>query len=247
MTPDDIPVEPDRREPAYERLARELRDQIISGELAPGDQLPAEAEMQRRYGVSRSTIREALRVLSSQNLLMTTRGVTGGSFVVRPEPRMIADHLQTSLGLLTSATGSVNDLLEVRSLMEVPAAGLAARRRTKDELEAVRATLFDPHDVDVDHMFQANRNFHGKLLSAAGNPVLEIVTRPIFAVLQERLQREEAGTRFWTRVDRDHREIFGYVESRDEQGAREAQAAHLDHLRSTYTRIDRAARGIDTP
>lgn len=239
----EVAADAGSREPAYERLARQLREQIVTGALAPGDQLPAEAEMRRRYDVSRSTIREALRVLSSQNLLVTTRGVTGGSFVVQPDPRRIAGHLQASLGLLTSATGSMNNLLEVRRLLEVPAAGLAARRRTRAQLEAVRATLFDPSEVvDVKDMFRANRDFHGTLLEAAGNPVLEAVTRPIFSVLQDRIQREGANRRFWFKVDRDHREIFGYIEARDDEGACEAQAAHLGHLRSTYTRFDRQRR-----
>lgn len=181
-------------------------------------------------------------MLSSQNLVITTRGVTGGSFVVQPDPTHIATFLQTSLGLLTSASGSVNDLLEVRALLEVPAAAIAARRRTKAELEALRETMFEPRGVDVQEIFAANRNFHGVLLAAAGNPALEAVTRPVFRVLQDRFHREKASARFWTRVDHDHREILGYVESKDEEGASAAQAAHLGHLRATYTRIDRERR-----
>jgi DNA-binding FadR family transcriptional regulator len=230
------------RPPAYIRLADDLREQIVSGELAPGDQLPAEAEMQRRYEVSRSTIREALRVLSSQNLLLTTRGVTGGSFVVHPEPRAIADHLQTSLGLLTSSMGSVNDLLEVRRLLEVPAAGLAARRRTKAQLEAVRNTLTDHADTSSEDLFRVNRDFHGALLMAAGNPVLETLSRPLFAVLQERIARTGVSPSFWRKVDRDHAEIFGFLEAQDADGAQHAHAAHLDRLRPTYIRFDRERR-----
>jgi DNA-binding FadR family transcriptional regulator len=228
--------------PSYERLARQLREQIISGELLPGDQLPSETEMCERYVVSRSTIREALRVLSSQNLVVTTRGVNGGSFVVQPQPTHIAEYLRTSLGMLTAATGSINDLLEVRRQLEVPAAGLAAKRRTKAQIEAIRATMFDPTDMDLATIFESNRDFHHQLLQAAGNPVLEAVTGPIFAVLRDRIDREEVGRRFWARVDKDHREILGYLEDRDSGGAEQAQAAHLDHLRSTYNRYDRERR-----
>lgn len=228
--------------PSYDRLARRLREQIIAGELLPGDQLPSETEMCERYDVSRSTIREALRVLSSQNLVITTRGVNGGSFVVQPQPTHIAEYLRTSLGLLTAGTGSINDLLEVRRQLEVPAAGLAAKRRTKAQIEAIRSTMFDPMDVDLTTIFQNNRDFHHQLLQAAGNPVLEAVTGPIFAVLRDRIHREEAGRRFWVRVDKDHRDILGYLEDRDAEGAEQAQAAHLDHLRSTYNRYDRERR-----
>jgi DNA-binding FadR family transcriptional regulator len=121
----------------------------------------------------------------------------------------------------------------------VTAAGLAARRRSAEDIRALTGALFDPRTVDPEHVFEANRNFHVTLLRAAGNPMLEAVTRPMFGVLNERFLRVQASRRFWFRVDRDHREILAAVEAGDAGGAREAQHAHLEHLRTTYTRIDR--------
>ncbi len=231
------------RSPAYQELAGTLREQILSGALQPGDRLPIEPELCRLHGVSRSTVREALRVLSSQNLVVTTRGVSGGTFVVHPQPDQISSYLQASFSLMTAAPGSsVRDLLEVRELLEVPAAGLAAQRRTAAHLQQLRGTLFDPRTVDVDHVFQDNRNFHVTLLVAAGNPLMEAMTRPMFGVLNERFLRDQAPARFWYRVDRDHREILAAIEAGDAEAARQAQHDHLEHLRSTYTRIDRQRR-----
>ena len=88
--------------PAYQELANRLRDQILAGTFTPGDRLPIEPELSALYGVSRSTVREALRVLSSQNLVTTVRGVTGGTFVIRPEPDQISSYLQASFSLLTA-------------------------------------------------------------------------------------------------------------------------------------------------
>lgn len=68
--------------PAYAVLAGHLRSRILSGELQPGERLPGEAELTAEFGVGRSTIREALRSLASQNLIETTRGVTGGASVM---------------------------------------------------------------------------------------------------------------------------------------------------------------------
>ncbi|MGY1694709.1 MULTISPECIES: FadR/GntR family transcriptional regulator [unclassified Geodermatophilus] len=231
------------RAPAYQELARTLREQILAGELRPGDRLPIEPELCRLHGVSRSTVREALRVLSSQHLVTTTRGVSGGTFVVHPQPGHISSYLQTSFALMAAAPGSsVRDLLEVRELLEVPAAGLAAERRTAAHLQQLRGTLFDPRTVDVDHVFQDNRNFHVTLLVAAGNPLVEAMTRPLFGVLNERFLRDQAPARFWYRVDRDHREILAAIEAGDAEAARQAQHEHLGHLRTTYTRIDRQRR-----
>jgi GntR family transcriptional repressor for pyruvate dehydrogenase complex len=229
--------------PAYAVLADDLRRRIVDGQFRPGDKLPIEPEMCASYGVSRSTLREALRLLASQNLVTTVRGVNGGTFVAHPRPDQISDYLTTSLSLLTDGTQvSVDQLLEIRELLEVPAAGLAATRRDEDDLAALRASLFDPSAVDPAEIYEPNRHFHAVLLKAAGNPLLDVVTRPVFAVLNERFLREHAPPRFWHRVDADHREILRHVEAGDERGARAAAHAHLGHLRSTYISIDRDLR-----
>lgn len=233
----------DPRVPAYQELADTLRDRILAGELGPGDRLPVEPELSAEYGVSRSTVREALRVLASQNLVTTTRGVAGGSFVAHPQPEQISDYLEASLGLLALSAGlTVDALLEARDLLEVPAAGLAASRRTAEQVEELRDTLFDPRTVGPASLFSHNRTFHAVLLRASGNPLVEVLARPVFRVLNERFLRERAPARFWSRVDRDHREIFAAIEARDAEAARDATHRHLLALRSTYVRIDRARR-----
>ncbi|WP_327084979.1 FadR family transcriptional regulator [Nonomuraea sp. NBC_01738] len=226
--------------PAYQNLAADLRDRIVNGEFRPGDRLPVEPDLSARYGVSRSTVREALRLLASQNLITTTRGVSGGSFVVVPRPDQISAYLRTSLGLLAVDTQvNVDQLLEIRDLLEVPATALAASRRTQDDLDELHAALFDPATLPVERMWEPNRRFHQVLLRASGNPLLAVVAQPVFQVLEEGLKRDEAPAGFWLQVDRDHREILAYVAAGDEQGAREAAHAHLTHLRSTYVDIAR--------
>src|SRR5213083_2811642 len=118
------------RAPAYQLLADDLREQITSGQLRPGERLPTEPELCVRSGVSRSTVREALRLLASQHLIVTTRGVTGGSFVAHPDAAQLSEALSTGLTLLSnSAEVGLADLLELRRALEIPAAGLAAVRR----------------------------------------------------------------------------------------------------------------------
>src|SRR5437660_12707886 len=127
------------RSPAYQQLADELREQITSGRLRPGQRLPTEPELCLRTGVSRSTVREALRLLASQHLIVTTRGVTGGSYVAQPDPARLAESLTGGVRMLLSYTPvGVDDLIEVREMVEVPAVGLAARRRTEEDLAALR-------------------------------------------------------------------------------------------------------------
>lgn len=234
---------PDAAETAYERLAATIRQQILSGELSAGDRLPREPELTDAYQVSRNTAREALRSLASQGLLVSKRGVGGGTFVAHPSPQQISDSLGAGIGLLaTNDRIPVSALLDIREMLEVPAAEIAAFRRTDAELDGLRSALFDPAAVDPSHVFSSNREFHTRMLRATHNPLLEVVAQPVFRVMKERFLRENAPHKFWNRVDQDHREILGYVEVRDQAGAREATRAHLRYLRATYETIDRSSK-----
>ena len=228
----------------YERVAGELRQMIVEGELRPGDRLPAEGELTSRMGVSRGTLREALRVLSSQNLLTSARGVNGGTFVAEPSTDDVVAYLETSLTLLSRSVVSSANLLEMRSQLEVPAAELAARRRTEEDLRRLEASVCSPAppgsgpDLLDSGRRQMNSDFHLHLLRAAGNPVLEMTARPVFSVLSQRFRRDEPGPAFWARVCAEHAEILGQIRDRNSRGARRAMRAHLAGLRDTYIRID---------
>lgn len=221
--------------PAYQALAETLRDRILSGELEPGHRLPVEPELSAAYGVSRSTVREALRVLASQNLVETTRGVLGGSFVAHPRPHQISSYLQSSISLLTGAKEiSVEALLEARDLLEVPAAGLAALRRTRVHVEALEESLVDRGAADPSARHALGVEFHVTLLRSAGNPLLEVLARPVYGVLAERFDPAPLSAAFWAEMDDDHRRIVEAVRRRDVDGAREATRAHLAALRPAY-------------
>jgi GntR family transcriptional regulator, transcriptional repressor for pyruvate dehydrogenase complex len=107
-------------------------------------------------------------------------------------------------------------------------------------VEELRDTLFDPSTVDPETIFEHNRMFHAVLLRASGNPLVEVLARPVFRVLYERFLREQAPAPFWSEVDRDHRVILAAVAARDAAAARAATLAHLRSLRPTYMRIDRS-------
>lgn len=231
----------------YERVAEELRSMIVLGELRPGDRLPSEGELTARMAVSRGTLREALRVLSTQKLLTSVRGVGGGTFIAEPSTSDVADYLQTSLSMLSRSQVSVGQLLQVRSMLEVPAAGLAARQRTGADLDNLAATVVVVNEAaegnEVD--WSVNSRFHVLLLHATGNPLLDVVARPIFSVLQTRFLRDRAEPTFWRHVATEHAEILEHVRNGDATAASRAMRNHLGNLRETYTRIDVSQLGSD--
>lgn len=223
--------------PAYQVLADDLRAQITSGQLRPGDRLPTEPQLCAKSGLSRSTVREALRLLTSQHLIVTTRGVTGGSFVAAPSAHKIAETLEGGVGLLV-ANGMLagGHLFELRFMLEVPAAELAAIRRTEAHLIELAAAMFDPDNDELDTILAANRAFHTTMSAAAGNPLFRLVTQPLYAVANERDLAVLAPKTFWADVDTDHRAILDAVVDRDGARAGAATRAHLERLQGAYER-----------
>lgn len=228
--------------PAYVEIAKRLRGTIVAGRLAPDRRLPSEAEMAERHGVSRSTIREALRQLSSQGLVVTTRGVRGGSRVGAPDHSDVGRMLDAGIALLSHANAvTVPELVEARGFLEVPAARLAAARRSDADIAAMRAGVDALRSkANIRRVFEANRAFHAAILEASGNRVLSLVTEPLFAVLQTRFRRDLVKPGYWAHVQSAHRRILGAIERGDGDAAARAMSSHLARLRELYEAIDSA-------
>jgi DNA-binding FadR family transcriptional regulator len=224
-----------RLQPAYRQVADQLRSLIVSGQLGPGDRLPSEAELSEMFGVSRGTVREALRALSSRDLVITTRGSTGGTFVAHVQPSAVADYLETSIGLMSGHHLSVTEILEARELLEVPAAGLAAERCTEEGARELHSALDTEIAVrERGALFIEHRHFHVVVLETARNGLLGLMTEPVFRVLQERLTRPGLEEEVWQGVGSDHADIAERIVAGDATGAREAMSAHLLRLRDIY-------------
>jgi DNA-binding FadR family transcriptional regulator len=221
---------------AYEQVADQLRELIVSGEITPGHRLPNEAALSVQFGVSRATVREALRVLATQNLIRTTKGATGGSFVILPTADHISDFLSSNISLLSQTeTVSLDEFLELREFLEVPAARLAARRHSDEEAEGLQAAIPEAHgDLDTQEQFIHNKDFHSRVVLASGNTLLSIAAQPIFSVLQTNLSRSTLGRRFHDQINADHRAIAAAISAGDEDAAGAEMHRHLTYLRPFY-------------
>lgn len=187
------------------------------------------------FGVSRSTVREALRALASRDLVVTTRGATGGTFVDRVRGSQVSDYLEASLGLMSGDGLSVEEILVVRELLEVPAAGMAAAKRTRDDLLRLEEILVSEEQSRVRGVqFTEHRQFHGFVVAAAGNGLLEVVMEPVFGVLQGRFTKPGLHSSVWHEIDADHRRIAGEIAIGDTKAAEDAMRGHLQRLREIY-------------
>ena len=228
----------------YELVAERLRDRVLDGELQPGERLPNEAALAPDFGVSRATVREALRVLATQSLIRTSKGAGGGSYVTLPSVGGVSDYVQSSISLLADADDvTLEELLEARELLEVPAARLAAARRSEEELERLRDAIPDePLRLGTHRQFVYNQDFHLIVLEGCRNTLLTIAAQPVFEVLQRNLARSKLGTRFHRTINDHHRAIAAAIEAGDADAAGGEMYDHLEYLRPYYERAWRSAR-----
>jgi GntR family transcriptional regulator, transcriptional repressor for pyruvate dehydrogenase complex len=228
----------------YEVVADRLRQRVVHGELQPGARLPNEAALAADFGVSRATVREALRVLAAQNLIRTSKGAGGGSYVTLPSVNGVSDFVESSITILSDADDvTLAELLEARELLEVPAARLAAERRSPEELERLREAIPDePLRLGTQGQFVYNKDFHQAVIDGCQNALLAIAAQPVFAVLQRNLARSKLGARFHRTINEHHRAIAAAIEAGEPDAAGGEMHAHLEYLRPFYERAWRSAR-----
>jgi len=228
----------------YELVAERLRERVVHGDLQPGERLPNEAVLATDFGVSRATVREALRVLATQSLIRTSKGAGGGSYVTLPSVNGVSEYVQSSISLLADADDvTLEELLEARELLEVPAARLAAERRTEEELERLRDAIPDePLRLGTQRQFVYNQDFHLAVIDGCRNALLAIAAQPVFAVLQRNLARSKLGAQFHRTINEHHRAIAAAIEAGDADAAGGEMYDHLEYLRPYYERAWRSAR-----
>jgi GntR family transcriptional regulator, transcriptional repressor for pyruvate dehydrogenase complex len=232
----DAPIQ--RVKKAYEQVHEQLRDLIVRGELPRGQRLPNEAVLARQFGVSRGTVREALRVLAAQNLIRTAKGAGGGSFVTLPTVDHVSEFLKANIALLNESQDvSAEEMLEARELLEAFAARRAAHRRTDVDLERLRSCIIEPEEIGTEQQFALNTAFHSAILDASGNTLLRIAGQPIFGLLQTNMRRREIRTDTLGQVNEDHRHILDAIEAGDADEAERHMREHLAFLRETYLRL----------
>jgi DNA-binding FadR family transcriptional regulator len=212
----------------HEHVVDALVRGIVSGDLAAGSALPPEPEMSARFGVSRSVVREALRVLDAKGLIDVRHG--SGTRVTEPhrwdplDPAILA----AMRGRGPSAA-VLRDLLEARKIVECEVAALAAERADAAEraaLENALATMRSALD-DPPRFVTGDSAFHLTLLHAARNRVLERMTQPMHELLSYAQALTDAIPGVLVRALADHEAIADAVRRRDPDAARSAMREHL--------------------
>jgi DNA-binding FadR family transcriptional regulator len=226
-----------------EQIAAELRSQIISGELADGAALGREPDLVTRFGVSRPSLREALRILETEGLIEVVRGVRGGIFVRSPDARMTA---RTAAMLLRARNVSLADVFQARYLLEPPAArAIASRSRGRRvAIDQLRSLIAGEQELIDDHeaFGLANHAFHEALVALAGNQTLSIVAGTLDNVLASALiavsrADQDLTSRATRQRDlRSQQKLVDLLAAGDADGAEKHWRAHMEYLSRNMAR-----------
>lgn len=214
-----------------------IKDMIRSGELKPGDKLPREADLAQSLGLSRNSLREAVKALSAINILSVRQG--DGTYVTSLEPRALLETLSFMVDFHHDDT--VLEFLEVRRILEPAAAAKCAQLLDEEKIAELR-TLLDglgPNPT-MEELVENDMEFHRRIAEGSGNTVL--------ASLIESLSGPTARARVWRGLTQDnavertlaeHRSIFEAIEQRQPEAARSWTTVHIggveQWLRDTLT------------
>jgi GntR family transcriptional repressor for pyruvate dehydrogenase complex len=213
----------------YEQVAKQIEQLILSGELRSGDRLPTEREFAEQFHVSRTAVREAMKLLEQKGLVEMRPGrgtqvIDGTSQAVRHSLRLM---------MRVGQQGNLLILVEMRELLEPDIAALAAERAGDAEISAMREAIatMDANLNSVDNYIAADNDFHRALAKATRNPVVLSLVDSIVALLSEQRKLIFTVSSGPERGQLHHKILFETILRHDPAAAREAMLAHLRQVR----------------
>ncbi|MFE7845279.1 FadR/GntR family transcriptional regulator [Microbacterium sp. NPDC057407] len=202
-----------------------IKDMIVRGELAPGSRLPPEKDLAERLGLSRSSMREAVKALEVIRVLDVRRG--DGTYVTSLEPRLLLEAISFVVDLHDDH--SLLEIFSVRRLLESHATGLASQRATDQDIADLAVEISDVRvDTNIETLVQHDVRFHGAIARMAGNDYL--------ASLLDSLTSQTVRARVWRgltqvgaleRTLAEHRAILEAIRHRDLALAEAAAQVHI--------------------
>lgn len=216
-----------------EQAVSAILERIASGEFSETAALPGESELAAVLGVSRPTMREAVRILKDRGVLHVVHG--RGTYVA-PKSEWVDLGTLVNMTLRTSSQREVGlQLVELRRMIEVGSAGLAARHRTDEQLAMMQRWIAEIDAAggrnDVAAVVAADLAFHDTIIQASDNPFLLAVMKPLAEALRASRSVTSAHGEVRDRAQDHHREILRAIAEGNEQEAKDAMRAHMTQTR----------------
>jgi len=223
-------------------VAFQIRNAILAGRYRSGDRLPTERELVRQFGVSRVTVRDALRTLEASGLIRIRMGGQGGPYVAHPDVRVLSENLGNQLQL---SGCTFQELAEARLALETAAVRLAAERAQPADLEALEAALQEAASSGASAA-GASLDFHEAVARSSHNRAVWMMFAATRALIREAFdelharQPDMAGS-----ARRAHRAMLDAISAHDPERASQLMREHLSEFMERAARATQAGRAAD--
>jgi GntR family transcriptional regulator, transcriptional repressor for pyruvate dehydrogenase complex len=220
-------------------IVAQIKVLLRQGRLKPGDRLPSERELCERFGVSRVTVREALRVLEAGGLIEIRVGARGGAFITSPTSEQIGAGLADLLNLSPLTSGEVTEARQVFELGIVP---LVVERATDADISELRQ-MIELHRAALEadgYTMAMSAEFHIRVAACTHNPAIEMLVQSFHGpLLMSLLEAKVAAPLMGRRGTEEHSAFIDAIAKRDAEKAREIMRTHLQR---TADRVAQAAK-----
>lgn len=226
-----------QRPSVVKEVVEQLGSYILHANLQPGARLPAERDLMEMLGVSRSSLREALRMLEQSGLVTVRKGPNGGTFVADA----VYEQATSALGLaFRRGRATMDELLETREVLEGQLARLAAERATSADLERIREPLeLSEAHLDSEEIYlKCNSEFHAAIAEASHNQVLLMLMRSILDLVDQSTASVPLSDESIRASVAGHRRIYEQIVAGHPHGA---ETASRQHIRNFRRRVEGAA------
>ena len=217
-----------KRRRLHEPVADQIRQAIFNGLILPGHKLPPEREFAEHFQTSRLALREALRALEKEGLVIIKRGAGGGAFVADADKALnaLADSLNTIVRLGKSKSAN---LTEMRAILEPEIARLATLRATADDVQNIdRIVVAQEEELKLGELSRKlDWEFHRCVAAAAHNNVMSVIVDAVNQSLRDSVLRSKRSAGMRQRVVHYHRDILEAIRSKDAEKARQIMTAHV--------------------
>ncbi|MFJ7747105.1 FadR/GntR family transcriptional regulator [Peribacillus sp. NPDC097295] len=227
---DSIPVKSPK---VYEIIFNQIKESFINGELKPGDKLPAERELSNRFKVSRTSIREALRVLESNGVIEVRPG--DGTFIRQSEVQSLIARLSNTI--INAENHLIYEMLEVRRVIETECAFLAAQRASSLDLKNIMNALEDMANSEQDEELglQADLLFHNSIAQAANNSIFSGLVQTLSEQMKDTIRATRrhrfAKPGHFQETLQEHKDIYFSIALKEADKAKQLMDAHIIRIR----------------
>jgi GntR family transcriptional repressor for pyruvate dehydrogenase complex len=207
---------PQRMEKISDRIIAQIRDIVLSGELKPGDRLGSEKELIAQFGVSKGTLREALRVLEAMGLVEIRKGLSGGVFIAEVD---MSTTIHSIMNFLHFRAVSIKDITMLRYFLEPSIGEMIASTITDEDIQKLKAIIEKGAGEPYSELSRGI-SFHRYLARFTHNPILILTMDFIDNLLTDIKSKLNLGAEFHERVKKSHRQILDCLIRRDGPAAR---------------------------